>query len=67
MGAVIVGDDRLNAELKLVGLCRGGDAAAGLGAGFDDADAKSLKPSSPKRSAGIAVAAGFGAGGDAGC
>lgn len=53
----------MNAELKLVGLERGGDIACGLVAGFVGAEVKSLKPSS-KRLAGIAVVAGLGAGGE---
>jgi len=57
LGAVVVGEDRLNAELKVGGLCIGGDGifAAGAGGGLEGADAKSLKPSSANRSADIEV------------
>ena len=56
-GAVMVGDDRLNAELKTGGLCIAGGwtLAAGAGGGFEGADEKSLKPSSANRSVGIDV------------
>lgn len=58
LGAVVVGEDKLNAELKAGGLCIGGDGifATGAGGGLDGADAKSLKPSSANRSAGMDVA-----------
>lgn len=60
-----MGDDRLNAELKFVGLASVGDMDCWIGNVFcGPADVKSLKPSSPKRFAGIDVVAGLGAGGD---
>lgn len=62
MAAVVVGEERLNAELKFVGLRNVGDDS-GAFAGFV-ADAKSLKPSSPKRFAGMDVVVGCATGGD---
>lgn len=64
LGAVVVGDERLNAELKFVGLRNVGEDKGAFAAGPDGADAKSLKPSSPNRLAGIEVVVGLGIGGD---
>ena len=65
LGAVMVGEDRLNAESKAGGLCIGGDGILGAVVGlFIGADEKLLKPSSPNKSAGIGAVEGFGGGGD---
>lgn len=57
MGADVVVEDRLKGELKAGGLCIGGDSTFAAGAAeVVDPEAKSLKPLSPKRSAGIDVA-----------
>ena len=65
-GFVAVGDERLKAELKAGGLCRGGDGilVGGEMMFLVEADAKLLNPSSPKRSFGIDEVAGFGMGGE---
>lgn len=64
-GAVVVGEERLKAEPNAGGLCIGGDGIVGGAAGlFIGADEKLLNPSSPNKSVGIDVVAGFGGGGD---
>lgn len=58
LAAVVVGEERLNAELKFVGLRSVGDVIATFVEVLDGADAKSLKPSSPNRFAGVEVVVG---------
>lgn len=67
-GAVIVGEDKLKGDAKADGLCMGGEGILGAGAAgvLVGAEEKLLNPSSPNKSAGIAVEAGFGAGGEVG-
>lgn len=54
----------MKAALKFVGLARVGDVTCWFTDGFETAEEKSLKPSSPKRSVAIEVVAGLGAGGE---
>lgn len=56
MDVVGVGEERLNGELKALGLCIGGEGTFAAVATDAGAAENSLNPSSPNRSAGILVA-----------